>query len=59
MKNTITVKHEGSYRCTGCKTMMLDESETTVKCIMMHCENYGISWYLPSVVLTRVVKIRD
>jgi len=50
---TITVTHPGPFYCPHCNARMADRGDNAIKCLMMTCENYGISWDLPKIMLTR------
>ena len=51
----ISVTHPGPFYCPKCNARMMDTGNT-VKCLMMSCKNYAISWDLPKVILTKTVE---
>ena len=50
----LSVAHAGPFYCPTCDAIMLT-TDNTVKCVMMRCKNYNISWDLPKVILTKTV----
>ena len=56
---TITVNHPGPFYCPECSARMADRGNDTVKCLMMTCKSYGISWDLPKVILTKTVEVKS